>query len=225
MIKEAIIIAGGKGIRLMPYTQTKPKALVEVGGKSMLEWQIEWLQSNGVEHIVIATGWMSKKIESWARANKRNFTVSFTISSEDEPLGTGGAIKKAMTCLRDKDSRIVVANVDDLNDIDVDKLEESLGVNDHASIVVANPVSPYGKVIIKDGKIIDFVDKPVLKDIWVSCGIYVFNPKIYDLLPDIGMIETVTFPKCKLAAYKHPGKWVTITSSKDVVKFEERWRE
>ena len=222
MISEAIIISGGKGVRLMPYTQTKPKALVNVGNIPLIERQVKWLVNNGIKHIVIASGWMSEKIEKWARSKKEELNVSFSFSKEEAPLGTGGAVKKATSSLRDINNPFIVCNVDDLNDIDIEDFEKNIKDCD-ACIALAHFTSPYGKAIIEKGKILKFEQKPILKEIWVSCGIYIFNPSILDKLPDIGMLETYTFPKSNLNAYKHSGKWVTVTNCKDVSNFSKKW--
>ena len=88
---HAIILAGGKGTRLRPITDCIPKALVSVGGKPILEWQVIMLAKSGIKDIIIATGYKSDLIEDYVKSRK-GFGSKITISCEKTPLGTGGAI-------------------------------------------------------------------------------------------------------------------------------------
>jgi len=223
-VTEAIIIAGGKGTRLMPLTVDKPKALVEIDNKPILQRQIEWLNSNGINHVIVCVGHMSNKIEKWVKKQKH---LGVTLSKEDSPLGTGGAIKRAMMALREYRKPFVVLNCDDITNIDLQSMKKTFDDNKNyklAILAVANPTLPYGDITINsDGLIESFNEKPKLVDKWVSCGVYIFHPDIKDELPDIGMVETFTFPRITAIVYKHGGKWLPITSAHDVAEFSKRW--
>ena len=105
---EAVILAGGLGTRLRPCVENLPKPLAPVGGRPFIEYILDYLYNNGVCRSVISTGYMSEAIESSVGSAYRGMTVRY--SREENPLGTGGAIKKALSLCSDES--IVVVNGD-----------------------------------------------------------------------------------------------------------------
>ncbi len=205
---EVIILCGGTGTRLMPLTKNKHKALVEVDGKPIIEWQLRWLQKYDIEkkNVILACGHMLESLKNYL-----GNSVKYSI--EKEPLGTGGALKQAMRLI--KDDEFLVFNVDDLNNIDLGELKR-IGSN---SICVANPRSPFGVVELQGNKVTGFIEKPLL-EVWVSMGIYLLNKDIIKMLPDKGSLEKEVFPKIDLKAYKHEGYWHTINNIKQAQAFD-----
>ncbi len=200
MIKEAVILCGGSGKRLGKVGEELPKAMVPVKGKPIIDHQIEWLKSYGVSNIVLACGYKYEIIKQHLKD-----TVKYAV--EDEPLGTGGAVRNALKHIEGEE--FFALNVDDITNVNLKKLAE-MGSN---TICLARFRCPAGVAKIEDGMIKEFVEKPLL-DIWVSCGLYLLNKKAP--LPEKGSIEYDVFPKMKLKAFKHEGKWVTITTQKDI---------
>src|SRR3989344_7791153 len=94
MVKCAIILAGGKGERLRPLTNDRPKVMIDLAGKPIILWQIEWLKSHGIKTFVVASGYKHEVIEEFLGDGSK-FGVKIFYSVEDKPLGTGGATKKA----------------------------------------------------------------------------------------------------------------------------------
>jgi NDP-sugar pyrophosphorylase family protein len=86
---KAVILAGGHGKRLRPLTQDRPKALVDVGGKPIVEWQIRWLSSYGVKEFVVCAGYMKEKFFSVIGSGSK-LGVKVYYSVEDEPLANEG---------------------------------------------------------------------------------------------------------------------------------------
>lgn len=108
---NAMIFAAGLGTRLKPLTNDRPKALVEVGGKSLLEWNIQNLKRAGFEHIVVNVHHFGEQIISFLE-EKNNFGIDIRISDERECLlDTGGGIRKALS-LFDDDKPVLIHNVD-----------------------------------------------------------------------------------------------------------------
>src|ERR1035438_542556 len=105
---KAVILAGGQGKRLRPLTDQKPKPLIDVGGKPLMEWQIEWLKSFGVTSFVILAGYLSEKIISHL-SDKEKFGIDVEFAIEKQPLGTGGALSNAKKFL-EKESEFVMVN-------------------------------------------------------------------------------------------------------------------
>jgi len=206
---DAILLAGGKGTRM---NQPVPKVLVPVHGKTILAHQLDYLLPK-VDKIILALGFQAEHVVEYVKQHYSDKPVFCSL--EETPLGTGGALKKAL-CQSTAD-RVLVLNCDDLTDIDVSAFTN---VAEH-HIFVANPRLPFGLVDSSDGYA-NFVEKPVMKNHWVSCGWYMFlREDIYDLLPDKGMLEYDVFPKIKLKVHQHTGFWQPLNSPKDIQSFEE----
>jgi NDP-sugar pyrophosphorylase family protein len=206
---DAVIIAGGEGKRM---GSGLPKALVKARGKSILEWQIDYLFKSGIDKIILAIGHKAEDIIDYVNSNYPDKQIDFTV--EKKLLGTAGAVKLAMQ--KCNSEFILVLNCDDITDIEIHELQKQ-GEN---TICVAHPNLPFGRVVETDGYAV-FEEKPMLKD-WVSCGWYLFNRKeLLKILPDKGMLEYVVFPKIKLRLFKHNGFWKPLNTQKDVDEFEE----
>ena len=98
MISKAILLVGGKGTRLAPLTNTTPKPMLKVAGKSVTEHQIVKAREAGVTHIVLATSYLAEVFEPYFGDGSK-FGISITYAVEKEPLGTGGAIANAAAAL------------------------------------------------------------------------------------------------------------------------------
>lgn len=206
--KEIVILAGGMGKRLRPLTDNIPKCLVPVNGKPLLEIQRDYLKSQGIEKIILACGHLWEKI-------REMYGDEFVYSVESEPLGTGGAIKKALEHVEGND--FFVINSDEYCDVDLKKVEK-VGSN---AIVLSKFKCRFGLVDTKGSLITGFRQYPVLP-YWANMGLYLLNKKIP--LPEKGAIETETFPKLaldgKLKAYKHEGIWFTVNTIKELEELE-----
>lgn len=135
-MKQAMIFAAGLGTRLKPLTDTMPKALVSVGGEPLLKRVVLRLRDAGFTRIVVNVHHFSRQITDYLSSNN-NFGLDIRISDEtDALLDTGGGIKKAMP-LFDKDSSILIHNVDILSNIDLAKFYEQ-GQNADATLLVSS---------------------------------------------------------------------------------------
>ena len=224
---KAVILAGGFGKRLRPYTSEKPKPLVEVAGKPILVWQIEWLKKYGFNEIVLLVGYLREKIIDYIGSGSR-LGVRATYIVEDEPLGTGGALKNAEPVLRNEEFFIAM-NGDIITNLNPMRLVERLQEKREAVTIATVPLkSPYGVLEIdSEGRIQSFREKPVLTEYWINAGIYAMTPKVFDYLPVKGDIERTAFPKLAsenlLGAVRYEDVfWKSIDTYKDV---EEAARE
>ena len=118
---KAVILAGGLGKRLKPFTEIIPKPLLPIGEKAVLEIQIEHLKDNGFDHIYLATNYKSNYIENFF-GNGDKYGVKLTISKEEKPLGTAGPIKLLQHEL--KNEPFLVMNGDILTRLSYRKLYE-----------------------------------------------------------------------------------------------------
>jgi mannose-1-phosphate guanylyltransferase len=215
---QAVILAGGFGKRLAPLTSEVPKPLLPVGGKPILVRQIEWLRRFGVRDVVLAVGYLRHKIFE-ALGDGRRFGVRIFYSVEEEPLGTGGAIKNAEPFITD--DVFVVLNGDVLTNLDLNKLVEALGDADGAIALV--PLrSPYGIVEFDaNGYVTHFREKPILEGFYINAGVYALRRKVLSELPDRGNIEETLFPRLaqqrrlKAVVYRDVF-WRSVDSLKDL---------
>ncbi len=226
IVLRAAIIAGGFGKRLRPLTEEKPKTLVEVAGRPILEWQITWLKRYGVDTIVVLAGYLREKIIEFLGSGSR-FGVSAVYVVEEEPLGTGGALKNAEAILRD--GIFIATNGDIITNIPISKLIEVLTNSDALAALALVPLkSPYGVVEVDDrGYIKSFIEKPVIEHYLVNAGVYAMKPKVFKYIPAKGDLERDTFPKLaeegllKGVVFRNV-YWRSIDTIKDV---EEASRE
>ena len=146
MINSAIILAGGKGERLRPYTDDRPKPLVEVGGKPILAYQLDQLKKAGIETVVFACSYQREALQKHLDSGEK-YGIKALFSVEETPLGRGGGIKKAMQMLPQVWGNALVVNGDNLWKLDIEGLikkhEERRAM---ATIVVVPLRSPYGIV-------------------------------------------------------------------------------
>ncbi len=217
--KRAIILAGGQGERLRPLTQDRPKPMVDVVGTPLLGFLIHWLRSWGYDRLLICCGYRHEVIEDHF-GDGSAWGVEIDYEIESEPLGRGGALKRALERLPDE--RFVLAlNGDMVTNMNLARLEEfHIGHDGAATLVSVRLKSPYGIVeTADDSRILGFTEKPILP-YWINAGIYVLNQEIADLLPDQGDHEVLTFPSLakegRLRAYKSEEFWKAVDTVKDV---------
>ncbi|MGC9071663.1 MAG: nucleotidyltransferase family protein [Acidilobus sp.] len=190
----ALILAGGYGKRLRPLTDDRPKPLVEVTGKPIILWQIEWLKKHGINDIVVLAGYRKEKIiEALGSGSKYGVSVTYVV--EDEPLGTGGAVRNARLAFASREPFLVL-NGDIITNIDPTKLLKALEASDAiGTIALVQLRSPYGIVEVGEGgKVLSFREKPILEGYWINAGVYALKPEVEEYLPQKGDLEAHTFP-------------------------------
>jgi Nucleoside-diphosphate-sugar pyrophosphorylase involved in lipopolysaccharide biosynthesis/translation initiation factor 2B, gamma/epsilon subunits (eIF-2Bgamma/eIF-2Bepsilon) len=189
----AAILAGGFGKRLRPYTEDAPKPMIPVAGKPLLEYQIAWLKKHGFEEIVLLVGYKKEKIIEYFGSGSR-FGVKITYIVEDEPLGTGGAVKNAEHILL-KESVFLVLNGDILTNLNPLQLLSKLEAGRYMGVIATIPLpSPYGILELEGDNVKGFVEKPLIKDYWINAGIYALKPEALRYFPDKGDLEKTAFP-------------------------------
>ncbi|MCS7111269.1 MAG: nucleotidyltransferase family protein, partial [Ignisphaera sp.] len=125
---KVVILAGGLGRRLRPLTDDKPKAMIGVCGKPLIEWHVYWLKRYGFEEFVFLLGHAKEKVIEYLGSGRRlGIRASYVV--EDEPLGTGGAIKNAESVLRN-DEWFLVINGDIVTDLNPLHLIEDVKASD-----------------------------------------------------------------------------------------------
>jgi len=220
---KAVILAGGLGRRLRPLTDDTPKPLLKVSGKPIIVRQIEWLKKHGIDEIIICAGYLREKIiKELGNGCKYDVKIGYVV--EDQPLGTGGAIKNTEIFLKNE-MGFYILNGDVLTNLDPNELR-SIGEKYIGSIALVHLKSPYGIVEIRGEEIVRFREKPLIKEYWINAGIYYFKPQIFKYLPDRGDIEKETFPilaeRGLLKAVKYENVfWKSIDTHKDLEEAEK----
>jgi mannose-1-phosphate guanylyltransferase len=186
-VKQAVILVGGKGTRLLPLTETKPKPILPVLEKPCLAYLIESLAEAGIEEIILACGYKSKLLEA-AIGNGSDLGVSIEYSYEDEPLGTAGAVKLIESRL---DDVFVVANGDVFADINVrGELEKHAESDAKITISLTSVKNPceFGIVRLDENdKITEFKEKPKPEEVFsnlINAGVYVMNREVMQHVPE-----------------------------------------
>lgn len=179
---KAVILAGGLGLRLKPFTQVIPKPLLPIGEKSMLEIQIERLAQFGFKEIFLATNYKSDYVERFF-GDGSAFGVRLTISKEDIPLGTAGPLSLLRQHL---DSSFVVMNGDILSLVDFGKLYEfAVAQDSFLTLTIKKEITPFdfGNIFFNGDLVTGIEEKPDIV-MYILAGIYVMKPEIFRFFPD-----------------------------------------
>ncbi|GAB3212492.1 nucleotidyltransferase family protein [Marinactinospora thermotolerans] len=227
-VSQAVILAGGQATRLRPYTDTRPKAMVEVAGRPIIDYQLEWLAGHGVEHVVVSCGYKAEVLQEHLSGRTDGPTV--TLMTEDEPLGRGGALRFAASGLRDAESPYFALNGDILTWFPLREFTaHHRAKGGLATLALARFRTTWGVVdITDDDRIEGFTQSPVLP-LWINAGVYLFEPGMTPLLPVKGDHESSTFPRLaeegRLHGYRIDGFWRGVDTAKDVKEAGEEIRE
>jgi len=211
---QAILLAGGKGTRLRPYTAFFPKPLVPLGNRPIMEIILKQLKKAGFEDVVVSTGHLAGLIQTYF-GNGEKLGVSIQYVKEDKPLNTAGAL-----ALVDKlEENFLVMNGDILTTLNYRKMFDFHKEKDAmATIGVHERVQKidYGVITTNDGDALkDYVEKPTMPFL-VSMGVNILNRKCVDYIEEgeaIGMPELMLRLKEegeKVCCFKQDCKWLDI---------------
>lgn len=181
--KKVIILSGGLGTRLKPFTQVIPKPLLPIGEKAVLEIQIERFKQYGFEEIYLATNYKSSYIENFFGDGSR-YGVKLIISKEEKPLGTAGPIKLLKSQLGN--DPFVVMNGDILSLTNFSELYNfALSKPSLLTICIKKIITPYafGNILFKDDLVVSIEEKPDFIT-YALAGIYVMKPGILEFIPE-----------------------------------------
>ena len=189
-IDVAVIMAGGKGSRLLSITNDEiPKPMVPVDSKPLLEYQVEKLKTYGIKKIVMIVGHLGEKIVDHFKDGK-DFGVEIDYIFEKEPLGTAGAFYYLKDKIDAKDFMLVFGDI--FFDMDFDRMEDFHFKNSALTTLLAHPNGhPYDSDLIQTddtGRVIGFDSKHNIRDYWydnmVNAGIYIINKELLDLVKE-----------------------------------------
>jgi NDP-sugar pyrophosphorylase family protein len=225
----ALIIAGGQGERLRPLTTDRPKPMVPVAGRPILDHQIEWLQREGVTDVILLCGYRSDVIRKhFGDGSKHGVRIEYSI--EGEPLGRGGALRQGSALLPEGEQVVIATNGDILTDQQLSPILKRHRQKQATATVMLTPLrSPFGIAkVARDSRIEAFDEKPMLP-YWINAGVYVLSREFFDLLPALGDHEDSTFPELsrrgQLYGFKSNAYWRAVDSFKDLTAAESELKE
>lgn len=211
---KAVILAGGLGSRLKPFTEIIPKPLLPIGEKSILEIQIDRLRASGFNEIILATNYKSDYIENYL-GNGSRYGVRISISKETVPLGTAGPL----TLLKGKfEKPFVVINGDILTSIDFNKLYDfAKNKNELLTLAIKKEILPFafGNISFNDDYVTNVEEKPDIVT-YILAGIYVMKPEIIDIIPENTyygidtLIKDMLKANMKIVKYEMEEYWLDI---------------
>lgn len=177
-----VIMAGGKGTRLYPYTKILPKPLIPIGDTPIMERIIDKFHHYGCSNFLISVNYKKNMIKSYFSEEERAYQLTFV--EEDKPLGTGGSLSLMRNQLKET---FFVSNCDILVDTDYTAVMEFHQENKNDITFVAslkNTQIPYGVLKLdKDGLLESTVEKPEYSHL-INTGMYLMEPTILDFVPD-----------------------------------------
>lgn len=226
---KAVILAGGLGVRLQPFTQVIPKPLLPVGEKSLLEIQIERLSRFGFTDIFLATNYKSDYIKRFF-GDGSEYGVKLTISKEKKPLGTAGPLY----LLKDElDAPFLVMNGDILSLLDLGKLYEfALAQDSLLTITIKKEITPFdfGNIFFEGDTVTGIEEKPDIV-MYILAGIYVMKPEIFRFLPGnefFGMdmlIRRMIEEGSRVSKYDLQDYWLDIGRADDYYTAQKEYNE
>lgn len=221
---QAVIMAGGFGSRLHPFTEQTPKPMLHVGGRPLMEVILEQLRLAGIQKVNITTHYLPEKITEHFGDGK-SFGVELSYVNEEQPLGTGGALG----LLPQPAGPMLVVNGDVLTQVNYRAMLAFHNEN-HADMTVAvrqyEIEIPYG-VVECDGVIIKALREKPRMEYFVNAGIYLLNPSVYDFIPSgkhfnmTDLIKWLIDANRIVASFPVSEYWLDIGQPKDYAKAQQ----
>lgn len=215
---KAIVLCGGKGTRLRPYTYTIPKPMLPLGKKPILEYVLQTLKNAGITDVTLAVGYLHEQIKEYFGDGKR-MGLKLSYSVEKKEAGTAGSIVPLAGQFKET---FVVMMGDHMSNIDIAKLVEFHRKQGGIATVALNrkgiPLE-YGVADLEGSRIARFREKPIVENL-VNSGVYVFEPKIFDYIHVGDDFANDVFPlllekKEKISGFIFADYWLDIGRTTD----------
>ena len=226
MIKNALILAAGKGTRMWPLTENTPKPLLPLGGLPIIERQIQELEKVGVEDLYILIGYRMKEISDYL--NGIDLGINITYLVQEEQKGTGHAVNQAkgrisgdFYCLNGD----IVINAENL---------ERLGNNKNKLTMMITKVadgSNFGVVESKNGYLVSIIEKGISGESMINTGIFLFNEKIFAAIDGIGksirgeyeLTDALGSISDQIHTIEYQGQWKDIGNPWELITANEEY--
>jgi mannose-1-phosphate guanylyltransferase len=226
-VKQAVIMVGGRGTRLQPLTDTRPKPALPVVDVPCLKYLIRSFADAGITEILLACGYRSEYLEN-AVGDGSDLGVTIEYSVEDHPLGTAGAMKRLESRL---DEVFCAANGDTFADLDLKGLiEDHIRTGASVTMALTETDRPTECGIVRleaDGEITEFKEKPKPEEVFsnlINAGVYVVNRSVLAYVPEdtFSDFNKDTFPAImsdggRLQGRPLEGRWMDVGRPKDLI--------
>jgi len=230
-VKKAIILAGGKGTRMRPFTYEVPKPLIPVQGKPLVQHIIELLRKYNTRDIVLSIGYLGDKVKAQF-GDGSNLGVKISYIEEEKELGTAGSLN----LMKKPERHFFMLNGDVLANIDLHGMVHSHRKNKGLATIALTPMedpSRFGVAKLEGDKILEFIEKPEKgrePSKFINAGVYLLEPEVIDYVPEgKAMMEKDVFPKLadegKLYGYKFGGQWFDTGTHEAYERAIKGWRD
>ncbi len=229
---HTIILAGGKGTRLLPFTVTFPKPLVPVGDKPILEILMRQLYGHGIHRVTLTLGHLSELIRAFVTQHLAGALPHMEINSvvEAEPTGTAGSLR-LVEGLADT---FLVMNGDLLTNLDFNDLvayHKSSGAELTIATHTNRVTIDFGVLELDEaGRLTNYIEKPQ-KEYQVSMGVYVYEPSVLELIPPgryfdfPALVLEMLRLKRNVCTYPFDGIWLDIGRPEDYARAQELYED
>jgi len=220
-MKQAVILAAGEGQRLRPFTVTKPKAMLSIADRPILQYVVEALAQNGIRNIVIVVGYRRQQVFDYIGAGEQ-FGVDIVYITQERQLGTAHALAQAKDAV---EGEFLILPGDNL--IEADTIAQFIAMKPNAVLVKkVDDTTRYGVVTTEGGLVKDIVEKPKeAKGNIINTGIYAFTTEIFDFvkaeldIPDV--LNNMLSQGYAIGAQETEGTWLDIVYPWDILSLND----
>ncbi|MGH7554593.1 MAG: glucose-1-phosphate cytidylyltransferase, partial [Longimicrobiales bacterium] len=244
---KVVILAGGRGTRIAEETGTRPKPMVEIGGKPLL-WHIMSIYANhGYNEFIVACGYRGEMIKEYFHnvfIHSNDYVVDLkdgslkvlNTSGTDWRIGvidtgletqTGGRIRRLRSWIGD--DTFMVTYGDGLGDVDIRALVEFHQEHGKlATVTAVRPPARFGGLTLDGESVVEFSEKPQVTEGWINGGFFVFEPGVFDYLEsDDSVLEREPLERLagqgELMAYRHASFWQPMDTIREKLLLESMW--
>jgi len=223
---QTIILAGGRGSRLDPYTRILPKPLFPIGDKPIAAILVLQLKRAGADEIIMCLGYLADLLRTYFRDGD-DFGMTIRYSEETDPLGTAGPLRKVTDLQED----FLVVNGDELTTLDFRALYEhhlAMKADMTVAVQMKKTQSSFGVLEVKDGQVTAYSEKPT-QNYWASMGIYVLNKRVLSFIPENekfdmpDLVRGLLQEGAQVVSYESQDLWFDIGTMSDLEKAKEEF--
>jgi glucose-1-phosphate cytidylyltransferase len=212
---KVVILCGGKGTRSYPFTEYFPKPMMPICGTPILVHLMRIYASQGFNEFVLSAGHRKEILDDYFDRRFRKWTIQIVDTGDDADTGD-----RIVRCADLVDDTFFATYGDGLGNIDLHRLLAFHQATGRIATVTSVPLrSQYGTVVShSDGRVAEFVEKPIIREHWINAGFFVFNRRVFDMW-DGHNLEVDVLPRLAqldlLFTYQHDGFWKSMDTSKD----------
>jgi len=219
---SVLLMAGGKGTRLGEITKNKPKPLVDIGGVTLIEYQLKKIKTAGFRKVYISLHHMANQIlDKISEVDLENINIEFI--TEKEPLGTAGSL----FFLKEEELPVLTLNCDVVTDVDFREMVATFEKKEADVLVGVRPFNtfiPYGVIKIENQKVAGFDEKPMYQD-WVSAGINLVSKDVISSITEEGYLDMNelienSINKFQVHPYHITERWLDVGSQEELSRLD-----